>query len=64
MSSETWVGLTLIWGIPPSSPAAKPHLPNSHQPITNWADSGTFKIQVNLTQSTRTWDLLYKTVTY
>ena len=43
-------GLTLIWDVPPSCPAAQPLLPNSHQPKQNWADNGTVKIQVNPTQ--------------
>ena len=37
---------------------AQPLLPNSHQPRQNWADRGTLKIQVNITQSTRS--LVYK----
>ena len=38
--------------VPPFCPAAKPLLPNSHQPRQSWADSGTIKIQVNINKST------------
>ena len=42
-----WVDFEL--SVPPSCPSAQPLLPNSHQAIQNWADSGTLKIQVSLT---------------
>ena len=46
-----WVDFEL--GVPPSCPSAKPGLQNYQQPRQNWADSGTLKIHVNPTQSTR-----------
>ena len=49
--SWTRVGLTLIWVL---HHLAQPILPPRH----NWADSGTLKIQVNLTQSTSRLDTL------
>ena len=45
-------------GVLPSGHAAQPLLPNYHLPM-NWADSGALKIQVNPTQSTSRWDILY-----
>ena len=47
ISWRTWVGLTLIWDVPPSCPAAQPVLPISHQPRQNQAEVGTAKIKVN-----------------
>ena len=47
---QTWVGVTLIWDVPPSCPAAQPALPVSHQPRQNQAEGGTAKIIVNPTQ--------------
>ena len=55
---QGWVDFDL--GVPPFCPAPQTHLPNSHQPRQNWADSGTLKIQVNPTQSSRIWDTLYR----
>ena len=37
----------VVLGVPPSWPPAQPLLPNSHQPMQNWADGGTTKIKVN-----------------
>ena len=37
-------------GGPPSCPTAQPFLPNVHQPMQNWADSGELIIQVNPTK--------------
>ena len=50
ISWQAWVGLTLIWDVPPSCPAAQPVLPISHQPRQNQAEGGTAKIKVNPTQ--------------
>ena len=50
ISLRTWVGLTLIWDVPPSCPAAQPVLPISHKPRQNQAEGGTAKIKVNPTQ--------------
>ena len=36
--SDSWVGLTLIFDVPPSCPAAQPVLPISHQPKQNQAE--------------------------
>ena len=52
-----WVDFDL--GVSPSSPAAQTLLQNSHQPMQNWADSGTLKVEVNPTPSTSRWDTLY-----
>ena len=48
-------------GVSPSCPAAQPPLPHSHLPKQSRADSRTIEIQVNKTQSTTTWDALYRT---
>ena len=40
-----WVDFDL--DVPPPCPGAQPFLPNSHQPMQNWADSGTLKVQPN-----------------
>ena len=40
-----WVDFDMSF--PPFCSAAKPLLPNSHQPRQNWADSGTITIEVN-----------------
>ena len=48
--------------VPPSCPAARLLLPNSHQPRQNRADRGTLRIQVNPTQSTSTWDAQKKKI--
>ena len=45
--------------VPPFCPAAKPLLPNYHQPRQSWASNGTIKFQVNQTKSTTRWDYLY-----
>ena len=50
ISWQTWTGLTLIWDVPPSCPAAQPVLPISHQPRQSKAEGGTAKIKVNPTQ--------------
>ena len=50
ISCRTWVGLTLIWDVPPSCPAAQPVLPIFHQPRQNQAEGGTDKIKVNPTE--------------
>ena len=47
---EPGLGGLLIWGVPPSCPAAQPVLPISHQPRQNQAEGGTAKIQVNPTE--------------
>ena len=44
-----WVAFDL--GVPPSSLAAWPILPNCHQPRQNLAESGTLKILVDPSQS-------------
>ena len=41
ISCRTWVGLTLIWDVPPSCPTAQPLLSISYQPKQNQADGGT-----------------------
>ena len=47
----TSVGLTLIWDVQPSYPAAQPVLPISHQPRQNpRAEGGTSPIKVNPTE--------------
>ena len=43
-----WVDFDL--DVPPFCLAAQPILPNSHLPKQNWAENGTLKIKVNLTQ--------------
>ena len=43
-----WIDFDL--DVLPSRPAAQPFLPNSHQPMQNWADSTTMEIQVSPTQ--------------
>ena len=50
ISWRTWVGLTLIWEVPPSCPAAQPVLLISHQPRQNQAEGGKAKIKVNPTE--------------
>ena len=50
ISWQTSVGLTLIWDVPPSCPAAQSVLPISHQPRQNQAEGGTVKVKVNPTQ--------------
>ena len=47
ISLDSWVGLTLMYGVPPSCLAAQPVLPISHQPRQNEAEGGTTKIKVN-----------------
>ena len=39
ISSDSWVGLTLIYDVPPTCPAAQPLLPTSHQPKQNQRNS-------------------------
>ena len=46
ISWQAGVGLTLIWDVPPSCPAAQPVLPISHQPRQNQAKAETAKIKV------------------
>ena len=62
ISWPTSVGLTLIWGVPPSCPAAQPVLPISHQPRQNQAEGGTAKNKVNPTEVRQEMDhpVLYK----
>ena len=47
--SDSWVGLTMIYDVPPSCPPAQPLLPISHQPMQNQAEGGPAKIKVSLT---------------
>ena len=43
-----WVDYDL--SVPPSCQPAQPLLPNSHQPVQNWAERGTLKLQFNTTR--------------
>ena len=56
ISSDSWVGLTLIYDVPLSCPAAQSFLPISHLPKQNQAEGGRAKIKVKPTQLSEQMD--------
>ena len=57
ISSDSWAGLTLVYDVPPSCPAAQPLLPTAHQLKQNLAEGGTAKSSQHNYQSR--WITLY-----
>ena len=51
ISSDSWAGLTLVYDVPPSCPAAWPVLPISHQP--KQAEGGTTWVEQLKSQHTK-----------
>ena len=59
--SDSWVGLTSGWNVPPSCPLPQQVLPIYHQPKQNQADGEIAQIKINQPRYLIRWTTLYRT---